>query len=103
LRRRPRKPHGGELRAAASPFPQGLKEAEFTEGQNLIIAQLRANDDHGKLPGLAAEVTRNQMALIATIGAQLNTGDFHIRSHVACISVAIAPPAGNNGFPDDAS
>jgi hypothetical protein len=45
----------------------------------------------------------NQMALIATIGAQLNTGDFHIRSHVACISVAIAPPAGNNGFPDDAS
>ena len=55
---------GGRLRA----FHQGLKEAGFIEGQNLAVEQRWVNDQYDRLPEMAADLVRDRVSLIVTIG-----------------------------------
>jgi putative ABC transport system substrate-binding protein len=54
----------GRLRA----FRQGLKEVSFVEGENVAIAYRWAEDQINRLPELAAELVRRQVAVIVTSG-----------------------------------
>jgi putative ABC transport system substrate-binding protein len=47
---------------------RGLKEAGFVEGENLAILYRGADDDYERLPGLAAELVKQSVAVIATAG-----------------------------------
>lgn len=47
---------------------QGLKEAGYVEGQNVAIDYRWADDDIGRLPGLAAELVRMQGTVIVANG-----------------------------------
>lgn len=53
---------GSEHLVAA--FEQGLKEARFVEGQNVVIDYRWGNDQSDRLPGLAADLVRRQAAVI---------------------------------------
>jgi putative ABC transport system substrate-binding protein len=55
----------GELVGA---FQQGLKEAGFVEGQNVAVEYRFADDQDDRIPGLAAELVRRQVAVIYANG-----------------------------------
>src|SRR5262249_8220670 len=51
-----------------SDFRQGLKETGFVDGQNVSITHSWANDAYDRLPALAVELVRAQVAVIVAIG-----------------------------------
>jgi putative ABC transport system substrate-binding protein len=54
-------------------FMQGLKEAGFVPGQNVVLEQRWANDQYDRLPEMAADLVRAKVSLIAAIGNNLPT------------------------------
>ena len=52
------------LRQAEAAFQQGLKEEGFVEGQNVSVEYRSADNQLDRLPGLAEEFVRRQVAVI---------------------------------------
>ncbi len=49
-------------------FIRGLKETGFVPGQNVTILNRGADDRYDRLPALAADLVRQRVAVIATVG-----------------------------------
>ena len=52
----------------ASAFKEGLRDAGFVEGQNVVIEYRWADNDYGRLPALATDLVRRKVSVIAATG-----------------------------------
>src|ERR1700730_2221300 len=55
-------------RAALTAFHQGLAEHGYVEGRNVAIAYRSAEGEYDRLPALADELVRQNVAVLVTIG-----------------------------------
>ena len=66
-----RSPNESETLVAA--FRQGLAEARYAEGQNVHLAFRWAEGRYDRLPELAAELVKSQVAVIASVGGSVSS------------------------------
>jgi len=50
-------------------FRQGLKDMGYVEGENLAVDVRWANNDFGRLPGLAADLAHREVRVIVALGS----------------------------------
>ena len=77
------------------PFRQGMRELGYVEGRNLMIEWRSAEGKAERLPELAAELTRLQVEVIATVGTPAAMAAQKATTTIPTVMIAMGDPIGS--------
>ena len=80
---------------AYGPFTQGMRELGFVEGKNLVIEWRSAEGKAELLPGLAAELVRLNVDVLAASGTPATVAAQKATTTIPIVMVAVSDPVGD--------
>ena len=98
-----RGPRVGYLASGSSPAPpfrpaemmrQGLRELGWVEGQGIVIEARFAEGRYDRLPGLAADLVRLKVDLIAAVGAAAAKAAKNATQTIPIVMISVGDPVG---------
>lgn len=84
-------PESKEARA----FRQGLRDAGYAEGRDVVVEWRYANGDHNRVPELAAELVRSQVDVIVADGTVAAKAAQNATSTIPIVMAFAADPVGS--------
>ena len=92
----------GVLLVARSPeskdwqaFRQGLRDAGYTEGRDMVIEWRSANGDYARVPELAADLVRSKVEVIVTESTVATRAVMRATSSIPIVMAIVADPLGS--------
>lgn len=77
------------------PFTQGLRELGYVEGKNLIIEWRSAEGNSERLPGLAADLVRLKVDVLATAGTPAARAAQKASGTIPLVMITVGNPIGD--------
>lgn len=75
-------------------FPQGLRELGWVEGQNIVIQNRFAEGQYDRLPELAAELVRLNVAIIVTVATPAAVAAKNATATIPIVGISLGDPVG---------
>ena len=63
-----------EAKQSITGFRSGLRTNGYVDGQNVVIEYRWAEGEYGRLPGLAADLVRRDLAVLVATGGSIMRG-----------------------------
>ena len=79
----------------AQAFRQGLRDAGYTEGRDVMIEWRSANGDYARLPQLAADLVERKVDVIVADITVATQAAKHVTSSIPIVMAIVADPVGS--------
>ena len=79
----------------AQAFRQGLRDAGYAEGRDVLIEWRSANGDYARLPQLAADLIERKVDVIVADTTQATQAAQHASSSIPIVMAIVADPVGS--------
>ena len=79
----------------AQAFRQGLRDAGYTEGRDVMIEWRSANGDYARLPQLAADLVERKVDVIVADSTVATQAAKHVTSSIPIVMAIVADPVGS--------
>src|SRR5262245_51343458 len=83
----------------AQAFRQGLRDAGYAEGSDVLIEWRSANGDYARLPQLAADLIARKVDVIVADTTQATQVARHASSTIPIVMAIVADPVGSGVVP----
>src|SRR5262245_66590985 len=83
----------------AQAFRQGLRDAGYAEGSDVLIEWRSANGDYARLPQLAADLIQRKVDVIVADTTQATQVARHASSTIPIVMAIVADPVGSGVVP----
>src|SRR5262249_6820903 len=84
----------------AQAFRQGLRDAGYAEGRDVVIEWRSANDDYARVPEMASDLVERKVDVIVADTTSATQAVKHATSTIPIVMAIVADPVGSGLVPN---